>query len=276
MVFKLKNKSKEESLKGFYHESRARSYQGCLDRGIQVVEINKVVGSVGRSLSFNRDFSIRDPGNLSHALGRVARIEEAMERGEALPPIELYKMDDEYYVLDGHHRIVAAKKQGQKFIDANVTEYLPLRNAAGRSFIQKRIEFEDKTGLQSISLSHRESYNRLLRQIENYKNLLEQKGNNVVSFKEAAQDWLESIYHPVAQKIRNLNLKEYLPGARTSDIYVYLCSQINLHHPSAARCGADLKKTLEELAIVAEAARAIFSRKGLKEKILRIFRAIFG
>ncbi len=276
MVFKLKNKSKEESLKGFYHESRARSYQGCLDRGIQVVEINKVVGSVGRSLSFNRDFSIRDPGNLSHALGRVARIEEALERGEALPPIELYKMDDEYYVLDGHHRIVAAKKQGQKFIDANVTEYLPLRNAAGRSFIQKRIEFEDKTGLQSISLSHRESYNRLLRQIENYKNLLEQKGNNVVSFKEAAQDWLESIYHPVAQKIRNLNLNEYLPGARTSDIYVYLCSQINLHHPSAARCGADLKKTLEELAIVAEAARAIFSRKGLKEKILRIFRAIFG
>ncbi len=143
MVFKMKDKSKEESLKGFYRESRARGYQGSLDRGIQAVEITEVVGSVGRSLSFNRDFSIKDPGNVPHALGRVAKIEEALERGEALPPIELYKMDDEYYVLDGHHRIVAAKKQGQKFIDANVTEYLPLRTAAGRSFIQKRIEFED-------------------------------------------------------------------------------------------------------------------------------------
>jgi len=236
MVFTMKDKSKEGPLKGFYRESRARGYQSSLDRGIQVVEIDEVVGSVGRSLSFNRDFSIKDPGNLSHALGRVAKIE---------------KMDDEYYVLDGHHRIVAAKKQGQKFIDAHVTEYLPLRNAAGRSFIQKRIEFEEKTGLQSISLSHRESYNRLLRQIENYKNLLEQKGDNVVSFKEAAQDWFESIYRPVAQRIRNINLNR------------------------AARCGADLKETLEELAIVAEATRAIFSKKGLKEKILRIFRAVF-
>lgn len=275
MVFKMKDRSKEESLKGFYRESRARGYQGSVDRGIQVVEITEVVGSVGRSLSFNRDFSIKDPGNVPHALGRVAKIEEALERGEALPPIELYKMDDEYYVLDGHHRIIAAKKQGQKFIDAHVTEYLPLRNAAGRSFIQKRIEFEEETGLQSISLSHRESYNKLLRQIENYKNLLEQKGDNGVSFKEAAQDWFEAIYRPVAQKIRNINLKEYLPGARTSDIYVYLCSQINLHHPRAGRCGADLKETLEELAIVAEATRAVFSKKGLKEKILRIFRARF-
>lgn len=275
MFFKIRDKSKQEPLKGFYAESRARGYQDSVDRGIQAVVIDEVVGSVGRSLSFNRDFSIRDPGHVSHALARVARIEEALERGEAVPPIELHKMDDEYYVLDGHHRIIAAKKQGQKFIDAHITEYLPLRNAAARSFVQKRIEFEDKTGIRRINLSHRGGYDKLLRQIQNYKNLLNQKTDNGTPFKEAAQDWFSSIYHPVVQEIRDINLKKYLPGARTGDIYIYLCSQINLHNPKAGRCGADLKETLEELAIVAEATRAIFSKGGLVEKVSRLFRPRF-
>jgi hypothetical protein len=45
--------------------------------------------------------------------------------GTALPPVQLYKLGDRYYVVDGHHRVAAALSLGQLEIDAVVTEYLP-------------------------------------------------------------------------------------------------------------------------------------------------------
>lgn len=42
-----------------------------------------------------------------------------------LPPVDLYKIKDKYYVVDGNHRVAAAKEIGQIYIDAYVTEFLP-------------------------------------------------------------------------------------------------------------------------------------------------------
>jgi len=55
---------------------------------------------------------------------RQKRIEEALARGEVLPPVKLYKIGEVYFVVDGHHRVSAAKKAGAKFIDAEVVELL--------------------------------------------------------------------------------------------------------------------------------------------------------
>jgi hypothetical protein len=57
-----------------------------------------------------------------------------MVAGNALPPVKLYKLtrrssaredspQSEYYVVDGHHRVAMARKLGQDFLDAHVTEY---------------------------------------------------------------------------------------------------------------------------------------------------------
>ncbi len=272
MVLRAKNRQRGKPLKGFYKESRARNCQSSVDRGIRAVGIDKIVGSVGKSLSFNSDFSLRDPGNVPHTLARVARIEEAIKRDILVPPVELYEVDEEYYVLDGHHRIIAAKKQGQKFIDAHVIEYIPMDDNERRKFIEKRIQFEVRTGLSGMRLSHRGGYDRLFRQIENYETCLDEKRRNGLLFRDLARDWHESIYLPVARGVKDIGLKEYLPGATTADIYVYLCNQINLHSPKPGRCGIDLKETLEELTIVAASAKAMFAKERLGERILGIFR----
>jgi len=60
---------------------------------------------------------------------RWRRILEASERLEPLPPVELIKFGDDYWVVDGHNRVAAALYIGQVEIDA-VTRELRLPGMA--------------------------------------------------------------------------------------------------------------------------------------------------
>jgi ParB-like chromosome segregation protein Spo0J len=53
---------------------------------------------------------------------RWLSIVKARYLGQNLPPIELRKVGDAYFVVDGHHRVSVARQQGQIYIDAYVTE----------------------------------------------------------------------------------------------------------------------------------------------------------
>jgi hypothetical protein len=53
---------------------------------------------------------------------RWRRILDANERLEPLPPVELIKFADAYWVVDGHNRVAAALYIGQNEIDAVVRE----------------------------------------------------------------------------------------------------------------------------------------------------------
>jgi len=89
---------------------------GRSDAGHRTVEVQQIVGSVGRAMT-----------------ARHHRVGQAMREGKALPPLELYKVvrpahdaarqRSEYYVLDGHHRVAMARRIGQEFVDAHVVEY---------------------------------------------------------------------------------------------------------------------------------------------------------
>ena len=48
----------------------------------------------------------------------------AQRRGEALPPIEVYRLGGLHFVSDGHHRVSIAAAAGQQLIDAYVTQVL--------------------------------------------------------------------------------------------------------------------------------------------------------
>src|SRR5512136_1771095 len=84
----------------------------------EVIPLEKIVGSVGRYKDFTRDFL---PRNLQMA-PRWTRIEDALVSPEGLPPIEVYKIGDVYFVADGNHRVSVARANGFKDIDAYVTE----------------------------------------------------------------------------------------------------------------------------------------------------------
>jgi hypothetical protein len=86
--------------------------------GIQPVDINCIVGSENRA----DDFDDRFLPVKNHNSKRWIKIAELMLLNVTLPAVDLIKVNDIYYVRDGHHRISVAKHFGQKHIDANIME----------------------------------------------------------------------------------------------------------------------------------------------------------
>ena len=97
---------------------RMRAQQGRHTPGIQQVELDAIVGSVGRYHDFDAAFLPRQP----QTRPRWVSINRAHYEDVSLPPIELYRLGNTYFVKDGNHRVSVARERGQKFIDAVVTE----------------------------------------------------------------------------------------------------------------------------------------------------------
>src|SRR5262245_48658292 len=71
-----------------------------VDRGIQEVPLDRIIGSVGREGKFNRAFLPRDESLRE----RWEEVRSVAESQEGFPSIELYYVNDVYFVVDGHHR----------------------------------------------------------------------------------------------------------------------------------------------------------------------------
>jgi hypothetical protein len=100
-----------------------------IDRGVYSVPLKQIVGSVGKCLDFDSEFRPK-----SHVpLDRVISIKRAMLEGKPIPPILLYKIKDEYYVMDGNHRIAAAKELDSCNITAKIVELIPIKHSCGFS-----------------------------------------------------------------------------------------------------------------------------------------------
>ena len=108
----------------------------CL--GGRVVEVSRIVGSVGRWRQFDRCFM---PAEASTE-GRWKRVDLAFRRGEELPMVSLYKIGEAYFVLDGNHRVSVARYHGVEMIDAEVTEFRPCVAASGRGATASHQEYE--------------------------------------------------------------------------------------------------------------------------------------
>lgn len=106
-----------EPLKDFRREMAGRRLLRRYPRGLVSVPVDKVVGSLNKSGSMNRRFRYKS-GKVD---SRLRALRHANQWGMvALPPVELYQLGDEYYVVDGHHRMAIALENRQVEIDANV------------------------------------------------------------------------------------------------------------------------------------------------------------
>ncbi len=108
------------ALPAFEVVRRATGAENRVYLGRRVVEVSRVVGSVGRSAEFDRDFMPTRAG-----AGRWKRVDRAFHRGLDLPPVTLYEICGSYFVQDGNHRISVARFQGVEMIEAEVTRFHP-------------------------------------------------------------------------------------------------------------------------------------------------------
>ena len=223
-------------------EVRTRlNVRGSHYRGLQHVPLDKIVGSEGRYADFDRRFLPRR----DEAAQRWMSINRANYKEVELPPVELYKIGDVYFVKDGNHRVSVARQRGQQEIDAYVTEYdvdVPLdRTFSMRDMLLKEeySDFLDWTQLarlrpgQRIDLSALGGYLDLINHINTHRYYLATERNAPVSAEEAIQAWFDDVYCPVVDAIRKHNLLRYFPGRTEADLYLWIMQHRNAMRESA-------------------------------------------
>jgi hypothetical protein len=214
-----------------FEEVRARlNVRGQRYLGRQVVPLDHIIGSEGRYLDFDRRFLPR-----SDVLKeRWSKIDQAMLQAVDLPPVDLYKIGDIYFVRDGNHRVSVARQQGVEFIDANVVELIvdvPLDpDLSVRDLLMKEeysdfLEWTDLHTLrpdERIEFSELGGYLDLVRHINAHRYYLGRQLKRDVGRDEAVADWYDHVYMPIVRVIREQNLLKQFPGRTEADLYHWI------------------------------------------------------
>lgn len=198
--------------------------------GIRQVPLNKIVGSVGRYHDFDAAFEPRQ----SRTRGRWMNVDVAHLKDINLPPVELYKVGDVYFVKDGNHRVSVAHEKNQAFIDAEVIEIdvdVPLTTETNLQKLildLEKVAFIEKTHLPKIrpevnlELTLPGQYSKLLEHIDVHRWYLGEQRNQYVPYKEALASWIDSVYLPLVEIIRKQGILKDFPGRTEADLYLWI------------------------------------------------------
>ena len=219
----LKEADGPAEIKSFNDDQKKEAAFDARDRGIRTVPMRRIVGSVGRYQDFDSHFRFKH--NLPSE--RLQRITQAMREGRPLGPVKLYQIKDDYYVLDGNHRIAAARQLNHDEILAHIFEFIPSENTLKNLLYRERAEFSDRTQLPyEINLTEVSQYAHLLDQITDHRETMQVEQGVTISYENAAVDWYKAIYRPLCTIIRRARLIDSFPGRTIADLYAY----ITLHH----------------------------------------------
>jgi hypothetical protein len=205
-------------------------------KGLQDVPLDRIIGSVGRY----RDFTDNFLPKTNEMRERWSRVYAKANSLEGLPPIELYQIDDVYFVRDGNHRVSVAREIGSKTIQAHVTE-LPTSVDLEPGMTEKELEaaaayatFLYESSLarvrphyQSIKLSEPSRYSDLMGHIHLHRKVLQQQRPKEVSLEEAVADWYDNVYRPALTLIRKYNVTDLIGKRTEGDLYLWMVDHLS-------------------------------------------------
>ncbi len=183
------------------------------DAGLAVVPLDAIVGTVDRMQGFDRHFRPTTP----QVRARWERIAAAMRRGEAMPPVDLYRVGDVYFVKDGHHRVSVARALGRHDIDAHVTEVVT-RVGAGHDLQRADLPLKshERVFLERVPLpaparervrpSDPWAFAELAEGIEAWGWRWTQEHQQLMDRRELARRWYEEEYVPVVTLLRDAGM----------------------------------------------------------------------
>ncbi|MFL5669385.1 MAG: hypothetical protein ACJ77U_08360 [Chloroflexota bacterium] len=94
--------------------------------GLRTIPVDEIAGTaIGGGDQRGGDFLPLKPFRGRNWAGRWLRLQQAQRDLAVLPPIEVVKYADRYWVTDGHNRVGLALYTGQPEIDATITELVP-------------------------------------------------------------------------------------------------------------------------------------------------------
>jgi hypothetical protein len=202
---------------------------GQRDLGLRVVPLDAIVGTVDRGVDFDR--AMRPTS--ARLRSRWERIASAQRRGEALPPVSLYKIGDLYFIRDGHHRVSVAKSLGRTDIDAYVAEVdtrvklgedtrvsdLPLKDH--ERLFRERVPLPPDTR-RRIQLSDPWDFGTLAEAVEAWGFRAMQNRGTYMDRGEVARLWFAEEYEPVVELLKAGDLIE--EGETETEAYLRLAA----------------------------------------------------
>jgi hypothetical protein len=180
---------------------------------VRTIPLDAIVGSVDRTRDFDRSFRPTS----RRVRQRWERVAAAMRRGEAIPPIDVYKVGDVYFVEDGHHRVSVGRAMGNDVIEANVTEVvtdvgmeseisvadLPMKSHQRLFFERVPLPADAR---KRIQLSRGADYAKLAEGIEAWGMRVMQSRESFMTREEVAAEWLREDYEPIVAALREADL----------------------------------------------------------------------
>ena len=181
--------------------------------GLQTLRLDTIVGTVDST----RDFDRRFRPTSDRVRERWERLALAQRRGEPIPPIDVYRVGDMHFVIDGHHRVSIAMATGAKTIEGYVTEVLTQLPPTGirgrRDLLVKSYEriFRARVPLPAedlakITVTDPWSYAVLGEMVEAWGCRCMQDKGRFLNRVEIARHWYTQEYVPVVRMLRTAGL----------------------------------------------------------------------
>lgn len=269
--------STPDRLLNFEEIANRLQLRNAVYRGSQIIELDKITGSVGRYQDFTRTFLPYSAGMENRWVGVAAAY--LNETGVGVPPIEVFKVGDTYFVKDGNHRVSVCRQLDIPDIEAFVWEYPPPVDGIDPDsdidtllLAGERQHFFDDTNLDTlrpnnnIELTVPGGYSDLLWQIENYQNVLRKIDEADIPYDEAVTAWYDMLYETTVQKIRAEGVMDLFEDRTEADFYVW----ITRHHQA-------LKSQYEGRVMLSQTVKDFWeqNRPTPFRRIAKIFRRLF-
>jgi len=202
------------------------------DRGVHEIPVKAIVGSVGRYSDFTRTFLPRRLEDQE----RWARVKAVMDDpvGTGMEPIEVYKVGEAYFVLDGNHRVSIARKEGFDSIEAHIIEVkteVPITpDLQPDDLIIKAeyAEFLEKTEIKNLfpnvdlNVTVPGQYAKLLAHIEVHRYFMSLDYQRDFPYSEAVAHWYDEIYIPFIEPLRERGMLRWFPDRTETDLYLWV------------------------------------------------------
>ncbi len=197
---------------------------------LQDIPLGAIVGSVGRYHDFNRSFLPLTDSDRSRWVG----VKLAMLGMEGVPPIDVYRLGEAYFVRDGNHRVSVARQLGASHINAWVTPvvsrvpFTPDMDMDDVIRASELADFLDATRLDELrpdadlTVTVPGQYPRLLEHIQVHRYYMGIDEDRPVPWLEAVEHFYDTVYLPVVEEIREHGLLHDFAGRTETDLYLYL------------------------------------------------------
>jgi hypothetical protein len=211
-------------------EARRRLHvTGQSDGGLQTIPLERIIGTVDRSIDFDRHFRTRR----RPLLERLSSLGAAFSSRD-FPPISVYELGGAYFVADGHHRIALSHALGREEIDAEVTrlqtsyEVTPDVDVLTLVHTEQQRIFLEESGLGRarpdavIEFTRPQGYSELLDVLRSNSYELSRSADRLVSDEESAADWYDNVYLPALKIIKATRLPQRYAFKTDADMYLWV------------------------------------------------------